>query len=52
MDGETGSLILHAPGAECIAPHKHEEYVSSGTENAQETTLAAVEACGYTADFN
>lgn len=52
MDGEIGSLILHAPGAECIAPHKHEEYVSSGTENAQETTLAAVEACGHTADFN
>lgn len=38
--------LLHAPGAECIAQHKPEEYVSSGTENTQETTLAAVEALG------
>lgn len=33
MDGEIGSLILHAHGAQCTAPHKHEEYVSSGAEN-------------------
>ena len=52
MDGKIGSLIPHAHGAQCIAPHKHEEYVPSGTENAQETTLAAAEASGHAADFN
>lgn len=52
MDGEIGSLILHAHRAQRIAPHKHEEYVSSGAENARETTLSAVEASRHAADFN
>lgn len=52
MDGKIGSLIPHARGAQCIAPHKHEEYVTSGAENAQETLGAAAEASGHAADFN
>lgn len=35
-----------------IAPHKREEYVSSGAENAQETSRAAAEASGHAAGFN
>lgn len=52
MDGEIGSLILHAPGAECIATRKHEEYLSSGAEDTQETTVVAAEASGHAADLN
>lgn len=52
MDGEIGSLILHARGAQCTAPHKREDCVSSGTEDTWVATPVAAEATGHVADFN
>lgn len=45
-DAEIGLLILYAHGAQCTAPHKHEEYVSSGAVSAREMALAAARLLG------